>query len=84
MCATDYSFVELVCLAQSCYTRFGRSVLRDVINADVDPHSWFAGVRDGLITGDTDFIHSQQKIDELKQFLKENISKEARQHAKNG
>ena len=82
LCATDYSFVELVCLAQSCYTRFNQSTLRDVINADVDPHYWFAGVRDGLITNDTSFIHSPQKIADLKKFLEENISKEARQHAK--
>ena len=82
LCATDYSFVELVCLAQSCYTRFGQSTLRDVINADVDPHYWFAGVRDGLITNDTSFIHSPQKIADLKKFLKENISTERRQNAK--
>jgi hypothetical protein len=57
-------------------------VLRDVINSGVDPHYWFAGVRAGLITNDTDFIHSEQKIKELSKFLKENVSKEERQHAK--
>jgi len=38
----DYSTVELATLAQSCYTRFGFSAMRDAINAGQDLHNAFA------------------------------------------
>lgn len=82
LCATDYSFVELVNLAESCIQRFGKSSMADVINAGVDPHRWFAGVRDGLITNDTSFINDPQKVAEMKAYLKEHITPEQRQHSK--
>lgn len=34
----DYSFIELVTLAQSCFEMFGFSAMRDAINAGLDPH----------------------------------------------
>lgn len=37
-CSTDYSFIELVTWAQTCYDLFGFSDLRDSINAGRDPH----------------------------------------------
>lgn len=36
--AADYGMAELVSLAQVCYTMFGYSALRDVLNAGRDPH----------------------------------------------
>lgn len=56
--------------------------MADVINAGVDPHRWFAGVRDGLITNDTSFINAPKKVEEMKAYLKENITSEQRQHSK--
>jgi len=82
LCATDFSFLELCAFAQACYTRFHHSVMRDIINAGVDPHRWFAGVRDGLIDSDTSFARDPEKVKAMSAFLAENVSKEARQHAK--
>ena len=82
LCATDFSFVELLALAESCYVRFGFSSLGDIINADVDPHRWFAGVRDGLISNDTSFTKDPKAAAEMEAFLKAHISAKARQDAK--
>jgi len=38
----DYSFLELCTLAQTCYSRYGFSRLRDIINSGRDPHKSFA------------------------------------------
>lgn len=38
----DYSFIELCTLAQTAYSRYGFSNLRDIINAGKDPHRAFA------------------------------------------
>lgn len=40
LCSIDYSAIELVSLAQKCYSLFGFSKLRDLINAGVDPHAY--------------------------------------------
>lgn len=39
ICSIDYSFIELVSAAQRCFSLFGQSKLRDLINADMDPHA---------------------------------------------
>ena len=39
--ASDYSQLELCALAQSCYDRFNKSIMGDLINDDVDVHLWF-------------------------------------------
>lgn len=82
LCATDYSFIELVCLAESCIQRFGFSIMGDIINAGVDPHRWFAGVRSRLITGDTSFTKSPQEVLAVNAFLKEQVTSKQRQDAK--
>lgn len=38
----DYSQQELVCLAQDCYTEYGFSTMRDLINNDIDLHGYIA------------------------------------------
>ncbi len=40
LCSIDYASLEFVSLAQTCYTLFGESVLRDRINAGIDPHAY--------------------------------------------
>jgi hypothetical protein len=39
----DFSAIDLVCAAQTMFTLFGRSELRDQINAGLDPHTVMAG-----------------------------------------
>ena len=39
----DYNQLELCSLAQHCYTTYGYSRMRELINAGLDLHSWFAG-----------------------------------------
>lgn len=39
--ASDYCQLELCVLAQSCYKRFGKSTLLDLINSGIDVHMWF-------------------------------------------
>jgi DNA polymerase-1 len=42
--ACDYSQLELCCLAQTCYTRYGESVMLDLINEGMDLHQWFGDI----------------------------------------
>lgn len=56
--------------------------MRDVINAGVDPHRWFAGVRAGLITNDTEFTKDPERVREVNELLKEKVTKTERQHSK--
>lgn len=44
MLATDYNQLELCALSQSCYERFGKSVMGDLINEGQDVHFWFGNV----------------------------------------
>jgi len=41
LCSTDYNQIELCALAQSCYTRFGYSRMREIINEGTDLHTFF-------------------------------------------
>lgn len=40
LCSIDYSAIELVSLAQKCFSLFGQSKLRDLINEGGDPHAY--------------------------------------------
>lgn len=82
LCATDFSFIELCAFAQTCYSRFGFSVMRDVINAGLDPHRWFAGVMEKIITPDLTHKDDPVWVNETKQFLKDNVPDALRQKAK--
>ena len=84
MCATDFSFAELVAFAESCIQRFGFSVMGDIINAGIDPHRWFAGVRKGIIDASTDFTRDPKACLEMEQYLEAQITKPERQAAKGG
>lgn len=80
--STDYSFAELVSLAENCIQKYGYSVLGTVINADICPHYFFAGVMLGLISADTSFCKDPKAVEEMKKYLKEHVSKDQRQMAK--
>jgi DNA polymerase-1 len=41
LCSNDYSALELCALAQVCINLFGESVMGELINKDVDLHSYF-------------------------------------------
>lgn len=43
LCSADYSSLEFVSMAQTCYRLFGYSVMRDLLNAGVDPHAYLGG-----------------------------------------
>lgn len=82
LCSTDYSFVELCSFAQACYTRFGHSVMRDVINAGLDPHRWFAGVMNKVIDPDLSKAGDPEWVKQMNAYLKEHVTDEQRQGAK--
>ena len=82
LCATDFSFIELCGFAQSCYTRFGFSVMRDIINAGVDPHRWFAAVMYKRIKVDLGALKDPKKAEELNEYLKTIVTDEERGKAK--
>jgi DNA polymerase-1 len=58
---SDYSYAELVALAQVQLDWFGRSSLADVISAGRDPHGEFAGMLLGLPAGEFDKANPQHK-----------------------
>lgn len=68
--------------AQSCIDRFGRSVMADVINAGIDPHRWFAGVMNKIITADLTHKDDPEWVKKTNAFLEEHVSKKQRQDAK--
>lgn len=57
-------------------------MLGTIINADVCPHYFFAGVMMGLIDADVSFCKDPQEVERVKKFLKEHVSKDERQRAK--
>jgi len=56
--------------------------MRDVINAGLDPHRWFAGVMNKIITPDLKHKDDPVWVNEIKAFLEANVTKEQRQNAK--
>ena len=60
LCSIDYSQVELCTLAQHCYSMFGRSRMRELINAEIDLHAWFAGRLSQRITNANDYDGTEE------------------------
>ena len=56
--------------------------MKDVINSGLDPHRWFAGVMNGIITPDLKNKDDPEWVKRTSAFLKEHITPEQRQHAK--
>ena len=82
LCATDFSFLELCAFAEACYSRYGFSVMMDVINAGLDPHRWFAGVMEKVITPDLTHKDDSQWVAEVSELLKREVPDSVRQKAK--
>ena len=82
--SVDYSQLELCSLAQHCYTTYGHSRMREIINANIDLHSWFAGKTIGMITDENDYDgseESRQRVMAICDDIKHNHTKK-RQNAK--
>lgn len=56
--------------------------MRDVINAGLDPHRWFAGVMHKIITPDLSKANDPEWVKATSAYLKEHVSDEQRQGAK--
>lgn len=82
----DYSQLELCTLAQHCYKVLGHSRLRELLNADLDVHSWFAGKKNKWITDDNDYNGTEERRQALLVLLSEikNNHGKVRQAAKAG
>jgi len=55
MVSIDYNQLELCSLAQHCHKEYGVSRMRELINAEIDLHSWFAGRKLRHITPENDY-----------------------------
>ena len=56
--------------------------MREVINAGLDPHRWFAGVMNKIISPDLSKKDDPEWVAQLKSYLKEHVSDKQRQFAK--
>ena len=56
--------------------------MREVINAGLDPHRWFAGVMNKIIDSDLTHATDPAWVKQTNAFLKEHVSDTMRQHAK--
>ena len=79
---SEHNVIELCGFAESCYSRFGASTMMDVINAGLDPHRWFAGVMNKVISPDLSKKDDPEWVAQLKAYLKEHVSDKQRQFAK--
>jgi DNA polymerase I-like protein with 3'-5' exonuclease and polymerase domains len=79
--AVDYSQIELCALAAHCLAMQGKSRMAELINADIDLHSWLIGRRQGIITNANDYDGTPQSVDFLKSVRK-GMKKEDRDFGK--
>jgi DNA polymerase I-like protein with 3'-5' exonuclease and polymerase domains len=73
----DYDQIELCSLAQACFVKYGKSRMKDIINAGIDVHGWFACILEGKLTREQIEIDPEnhaviQSIIELIKDMKEN------------
>lgn len=85
----DYNQQELIALAQSCYSRFGYSLMRDLINHGIDIHGYMATTIEGCFKGLPKLNVEDPKLlqeykDRMSNFKKDNPKrfKELRQLSK--
>lgn len=57
----DYTAIDLCCLAQTIYSLFGHSTLRDQINKGLDPHSFLGAVL--AYDGDPGFAREVDRLE---------------------
>lgn len=82
--AIDYSTIEVVALAQHCYTKYGFSRFRELINMGVDVHRWLGAKATGLLTPERDLSadSTQEDATALNEWLKTVVDKDLRSFAK--
>jgi DNA polymerase I-like protein with 3'-5' exonuclease and polymerase domains len=87
--ACDYGQEELVALAQTCYTKYGFSVMRELINRKLDLHAMTAAYNEGKVPKDIGrkiANMSENELTNLKTMLKwykeDKAGKKKRQMAK--
>ena len=51
LCSCDYNQQELIALAQVTYSRFGHSLMRDLINNNIDIHGFMGSTIKGIFDG---------------------------------
>lgn len=56
--------------------------MREVINAGIDPHRWFAGVMNKVITPDLSQAGDPGWVKEVSEYLKAHVTDEQRSGAK--
>ena len=56
--------------------------MADVINAGIDPHRWFAGVMNKIITPDLSQKDDPEWVKKISAYLEEHVTKKQRQDAK--
>lgn len=66
----DYSYIELVSLAQTCIDWFGSSALADAINAGLDPHLDMAASLLGISYGEAKKRKDDPKVSKMRQAAK--------------
>ena len=72
MCSCDYSQQELIALSQVTYTRFGHSLMRDLINNDIDIHGFMGTTIKGLFKGMPKFdITDNEIVKDYKTVIKD-------------
>lgn len=84
MGAIDYSTLELCTLAETCFQRFGYSVLMDIINSGLCPHRWYASYMTKLIELEDLRVdpEDQEKVKWLDNILVNKVDKLSRDKAK--
>ena len=71
MCSCDYNQQELISLAQITYTRFGHSLMRDLINNDIDIHGYMGTTIKGLFKGLPTFdVNNPEIVDQYRKVIK--------------
>ena len=82
LASIDYSQLELCSLAQHCYKEYGYSRMRELINAKIDLHSWFAAKTSGLITDENDYDGTSESRERVIELLEEVKDQKIRKDAK--
>ena len=71
LCSCDYNQQELIALAEHCYTRFGTSRMRDLINHDIDIHGFMGSTIAGIFNDLPEFdIKNEELVIEYKTRMK--------------
>ena len=72
LCSCDYNQQELIALAQVTYTRFGHSLMRDLINHSIDIHGFMGSTIKGIFEGLPKFdVTNAELVEEYTKRIKE-------------